>query len=102
MKAQLKNTTDRRLLLGILHRDNDLVPRKQQPTASNIIIPYPVISPQPDVSIATNGYESQVPLRNNTSVNLIGGNHGVPESVNLPNNLEMSDMPSLHDSEHLF
>ena len=28
MNADLKNTTDRRLLLGIIHRDNDLDPRK--------------------------------------------------------------------------
>ena len=28
MNADLKNTTDRRLLLGIIHRDNDLEPRK--------------------------------------------------------------------------
>ena len=27
MNADLKNTTDRRLLLGIIHRDNDLEPR---------------------------------------------------------------------------
>lgn len=28
LNADLKNTTDRRLLLGLLHRDNDLEPRK--------------------------------------------------------------------------
>ena len=28
LNADLKNTTDRRLLLGVLHRDNDLEPRK--------------------------------------------------------------------------
>ena len=32
LKADLKNTTDRRLLLGIIHRDNDLVPRKENKT----------------------------------------------------------------------
>ena len=30
MNADLKNTTDRRLLLGIIHRDNDLEPRKME------------------------------------------------------------------------
>ena len=29
LNADLSNTTDRRLLLGILHRDNDLEPRKK-------------------------------------------------------------------------
>ena len=30
MNSDLKNTTDRRLLLGIIHRDNDLEPRKMK------------------------------------------------------------------------
>ena len=35
MNADLSNTTDRRLLLGILHRDNDLEPRKKAMGGSN-------------------------------------------------------------------
>ena len=34
MNADLTNQTDRRLLLGILHRDNDLEPRKEMARAS--------------------------------------------------------------------
>lgn len=35
MNADLKNTTDRRLLLGIIHRDNDLEPRKMLSNTSS-------------------------------------------------------------------
>ena len=45
MNADMKNTTDRRLMLGIIHRDNDLEPRRL--TSANSSNPGVTLEMQP-------------------------------------------------------
>ena len=87
MNADLKNTTDRRLLLGIIHRDNDLDPRKMmtQPSAD-----YSNIEMQPVNTLMNNSalgdnkdgsnIEDMAGLTSPTGGSLVNGNRVAPDS----------------------
>ena len=85
MNAQLKNTTDRRLLLGILHRDNDLVPRKAL---------LPAEAPESDLQFFN---DTQAKLKNNASSATIAGGQTFQDSGVM--NVDLIDLATVNNAK---
>ena len=87
MNADLKNTTDRRLLLGIIHRDNDLEPRKMmtQPNASYNNIEMVAVDSRMNISAVGenkdgSNIEDIAALTSPTGGSLVNANRIAPDS----------------------